>query len=175
MIGLSPERLESWQALCGWLEARSFGRVHELRDVPAELQFLLEPENKSEFLALGLVWKSKDFWQLRPDHAIKLAYFAGDPETVAGMNGVRDRFMTLADRWLAVVDNLNGLLTLERGAPSRWDTDWALIARGQREAMDRVNVFALRGYMSEMARAVRTLRREVRSGGQTKSECSGRQ
>jgi hypothetical protein len=78
---------------------------------------------------------------------------------------VRDRFMILADRWLEVVDNLDGLLTLERGAPSRWDTDWASVARGQREAMNRVSVFAMRGYMSEMARAVRTLRRETRIGG----------
>ena len=56
---LTPERFEEWRTLCIWLEARPFGRVHELRDVPAELRFLLEPENKNEFLALGLVWKSK--------------------------------------------------------------------------------------------------------------------
>ena len=125
MNDLSPERLEAWRALCLWLEARSFARVHELRDVPAELRFLLEPENKPEFLALGLVWKSTDFWQLRPDVHVRLAYFAGDPETVAGMNAVRNKFTALAEGWLAVVNNLDGLLTLERGTPSRWDTDWA--------------------------------------------------
>jgi hypothetical protein len=162
---MNDARLEVWRNLCTWLGARPFGRVHELRDVPTEFRFLLEPENKAEFLELGLIGKTRDFWQLRPDHEVKLAYFSGDPETVAGMNGVRDRFMILADRWLEVVDNLDGLLTLERGAPSRWDTDWASVARGQREAMNRVSVFAMRGYMSEMARAVRTLRREARIGG----------
>jgi hypothetical protein len=165
MNELSPERLELWRTLCVWLEARPFGRVHELRDVPAEVRFLLEPENKTEFLELGLVGKARDFWQLRSDHGLKLEYLAGDPETVAGMNGVRDRLVTLADRWMAVVNNLDGLLTLERGAPSRWDTDWASVARGQREAMDRVSVFALRGYVAEIARAVRSLRREARIGG----------
>jgi hypothetical protein len=165
MNDLSPARLELWQALCLWLEARPFGRVHDLSDVPAELRFLLEPENKTEFLALGLVWKSKDFWQLRPDVHVRLAYFAGDPETVAGMNGVRNKFTALADRWLAVVNNLDGLLTLERGTPSRWDTDWAVVARGQREAMDRVSVFQIRGYVAEIARAVRGLRREAKIGG----------
>jgi hypothetical protein len=151
--------------LCGWLEARPFGRVHDLQDVPAGLRFLLEPNNKTEFLALGLVWKSKEFWQLRPDVNVRLAYFAGDPETVAGMNAVRTKFIALADRWLAVVDNLDGLLTLERGAPSHWDTDWAAVARGQREAMDRISVFQLRGYVAEIARAVRRLRREAKIGG----------
>lgn len=165
MGSIQPTRLEAWRNLCTWLEVRPFARVHELRDVPAEWRFLLEPENKAEFLELGLIGKARDFWQLRPDHGIKLAFFAGDPETVAGMNAVRDRFMTLADRWLAVTETLDGLLTLERGAPSRWDTDWALVARGQREAMDRVSIFAMRGYMSEIARAVRTLRREAHIGG----------
>ena len=165
MNALSPARFEVWRTLCIWLEARPFTRVHELRDVPVELRFLLEPENKAEFLALGLVWKSKDFWQLRPDVHVRLAYFAGDPETVAGMNAVRRKFTALADRWLAVVNNLDGLLTLERGRPSRWDTDWAAVARGQREAMDRVSVFQIRGYVIEIARAVRSLRREARIGG----------
>jgi hypothetical protein len=164
MNDLQPA-LEAWRALCTWLEARPFGRVHELQDVPADLRFLLEPENKAEFLALGLVWKSKDFWQLRPDVQVRLAYFAGDPETVAGMNGVRNKFTALADRWLAVINNLDGLLTLERGAPSRWDTDWATVARGQREAMERISVFQIRGYVAEIARAVRSLRREARIGG----------
>jgi hypothetical protein len=162
---LTPERLEEWRALCIWLESRPFSRVHDLQDVPAELRNLLEPENKNEFLALGLVWKSKEFWQLRPDVHVRLAYFAGDPETVAGMNEVRNKFTALADRWLAVVNNLDGLLTLERGRPSRWDTDWAAVARGQREAMDRVSVFQIRGYVIEIARAVRSLRREARIGG----------
>ena len=165
MGSIQPTRLEAWRNLCTWLEARPFARVHELPDVPAEWRFLLEPENKAEFLELGLIGKARDFWQLRPDHGIKLAYFADDPETVVGMNAVRDRFMTLADRWLAVAETLDGLLTLERGTPSRWDTDWALVARGQREAMDRVSIFAMRGYMSEIARAVRTLRREAHIGG----------
>jgi hypothetical protein len=165
MSDLSPARLEAWKDLCIWLEARPFGRVHDLQDVPAELRFLLGPENKPEFLALGLVWKSKDFWQSRPDVHIRLAYFAGDPETVAGMNGVRSKFTALADRWLAVAENLDGLLTLERGTPSRWDTDWAMVARGQREAMDRISVFQLRGYVAEIARAVRRLRREAKIGG----------
>jgi hypothetical protein len=162
---LQPEHLEAWRALCIWLEARPFGRVHDLQDVPAEWRLLLDPENKSEFLAFGLVWKSKEFWQLRPDVHVRLAYFAGDPETVAGMNGVRQKITALADRWLAVVDNLDGLLTLERGTPSRWDTDWAVVARGQREAMDRVSVFQIRGYVTEIARAVRSLRREAKIGG----------
>jgi hypothetical protein len=162
---MDDARLSAWRNLCTWLEARPFARVHELRDVPNEWRFLLEPENKTEFLELGLIGKARDFWQLRPNHEVKLAYFSGDPETVAGMNAVRNKFVALADRWLVVADNLNGLLTLERGAPSRWDTDWALVARGQREAMDRVSVFAMRGYMSEIARAVRTLRREARIGG----------
>jgi hypothetical protein len=165
MNDLEAARLEAWQSLCAWLEARAFGRVHDLQDVPVGLRFLLEPDNKAEFLALGLVWKSKDFWQLRPDVQVRLAYFAGDPETVAGMNAVRLRFTNLADRWLAVVDNLDGLLSLERGTPSRWDTNWAAVARGQREAMDRVSVFQIRGYVSEIARAVRGLRREARIGG----------
>jgi hypothetical protein len=165
MNDLLPERFEAWRSLCVWLEARPFSRVHDLQDVPQELRNLLEPENKTEFLALGLVWKSKDFWQLRPDVHVRLAYFAGDPETVAGMNQVRNKFTALADRWLAVVDNLDGMLTLERGRPSRWDTDWAVVARGQREAMDRVSVFQIRGYVTEIARAVRSLRREARIGG----------
>jgi hypothetical protein len=165
MNDLQPARLEAWRNLCAWLEARPFGRVHDLRDVPAGLRFLLGPDNKAEFLALGLVWKSMDFWQLRPDVQVRLAYFAGDPETVAGMNAVRLRFTTLADRWLEVVNNLDGLLTLERGTPSRWDTNWAAVARGQREAMDRVSVFQIRGYVAEIARAVRGLRREARIGG----------
>ena len=161
----SPERFEAWRALCVWLEARPFGRVHEWRDVPAGLQFLLGPDNKAEFLALGLVWKSKDFWQLRPDVDVRLAYFAGDPETVAGMNAVRRKFTALAEGWLAVVNNLDGLLRLERGTPSRWETDWAAVARGQREAMDRVSVFQIRGYVTEIARAVRSLRCEAKIGG----------
>ena len=165
MNGLPPARLEIWRALCVWLGSRPFARVHDLQDVPVELRFLLEPENKAEFLVLGLVWKSMNFWQLRPDVHARLAYFAGDPDTVAGMNSVRTRFTALADRWLAVVNNLDGLLILERGSPSRWDTDWAVIARGQREAMDRVSVFQIRGYVAEIARAVRGLRREAKIGG----------
>ena len=36
---LSPTRFEVWRTLCVWLEARPFARVHELRDIPAELRF----------------------------------------------------------------------------------------------------------------------------------------
>jgi hypothetical protein len=151
--------------LCLWLESRPFGRVHDLQDVPAEWRFLLEPENKNEILELGLIGKARDFWQLRPEHEVKLDYFSGDPETVAGMNGVRRKCTALADRWLAVVNNLDGLVALERGTPSRWDTDWAVVARGQRAAMDRVSVFQIRGHIVEIARAVRSLRREAKIGG----------
>jgi hypothetical protein len=164
-VQISPERLEQWRAACAWLEGQRFQRVREINDVPESLRELFQPENLNELRALGLVGRAGNYWLLRPDHDIKLAYFGGDPETVASMNGVRDRLVALADRFLTRIETLDGLLMLERGERSKWETDWALVARGQREAMNRISVFALRGYVSEIARAARELRREARIGG----------
>lgn len=164
-IELSPARLEQWRAACAWLETQRFQRVREVSDVPEAFRALFDPENQDELRALGLVGRAGHYWLLRPDFEVKLAYFGGDPETVAGMKGVRDRLTALADRFLGRIGTLDGILALERGARSKWETDWALVARGQREAMNRVSVFALRGYVSEIVRAVRELRREARIGG----------
>ena len=162
---LSPARLEQWRAACTWLAGQRFQRVSDLNDIPEAFRELFQPENAAESLALGLVSRTMSFWQLRPDVEVKLAYYAGDPETVAGLNAVRERLERLADRLVAQAETIEGLLTLERGTPSRWDTDWAAVARGQRAAMERVSVFALRGYVSEIARAVRELRRTAGIGG----------
>ncbi len=164
-VQISPERLEQWRATVAWLETQRFERVREVSDVPKEFRELFQPENQDELRALGLVGRAGNYWLLRPDHALKLAYFGGDPATVAGMNAVQNRLEALADRFLRRVETLDGILALERGTRSKWETDWALVARGQREAMNRVSVFALRGYVSEIARAARELRREARIGG----------
>jgi hypothetical protein len=164
-LQISAARLEQWRAACAWLEGQRFQRVREINDVPEALRELFQPENQDELRALGLVGRAGNYWLLRPDPEVKLAYFGGDPETVAGMNGVRDRLVALTDRFLTRIETLDGLLMLERGERSKWETDWALVARGQREAMKRVSVFALRGYVSEIARAARELRREARIGG----------
>ena len=164
-IQISAERLERWRALCAWLEAQAFQRVKRLEDVPEHLRDLLEPDNADEARVLGLVVRTSQFWQLRPDHQVKLAYFSGDPETVAGMNGVRDRLIRLADKLLERIETTDTLVLLERGAPDRWATNWLEVAQGQRQAMNRVSVFAMRGYVTEIVRAVREVRRAAGIGG----------
>ena len=164
-IHLPADRLERWRALCAWLTEQPFERVRHRDDVPEGLRDLLEEPNTDEIRVLGLVVRTSRFWQLRPDYRVRLEYFAGDPETVAGLNGVRDRLIRLADRLLGRIETLDALTMLERGPRDRWATDWLEVARGQRRAMNRVSVFALRGYVAEIVRAARALRKEIGIGG----------
>jgi hypothetical protein len=69
---ITPERLELWRGLVGWLEQRPEWPAHRSQ-VPLRFRMLLEDSNLQERETIKLVGHVRSLeWRLRPDHLERL-------------------------------------------------------------------------------------------------------